>query len=140
MTLIQPYEKYGIISLNLRNFENKEKTIDVILDTGYEDQLIVKTSTFYDLKLYEWISRRGRNIMGKDPAVLYGRGKINIPRLLSGYWEIDVAAYPDDEELNEVNLLGLGILEKMCAAFDALASPKQLILKTITNKRGDIHG
>lgn len=141
MKLIQPYEKYAIISLKLRNFKNKEKSLsDVILDTGYEDQLILKTSIFFDLELHEWTSRRGRNIMREDPAVIYGGAKINIPGLFSGYWKIDVAAYPHDEELREVNLLGLGILEKMCAAFNALASPKQLILKTIMNKGGDIYG
>jgi len=141
MKLIQPYEKYAVISLKLRNFENKEIYIyDVILDTGYEDQLIVKTSTFFDLELNEWTSRRGRNIMEEDPAVIYGGAKINIPGLFSGYWKIDVAAYPHNEELREVNLLGMGLLEKMCAVFNALASPKQLILKAIMNKRGDIHG
>lgn len=132
MKLIQSYEEYVIISLKLRNFKNKEKPIDdVILDTGYEDQLIVKTTIFFDLELQEWTSRRGRDIMSKDPAVIYGVAKINIPGLFTGYWEIDVATYPDNEELNEVNLLGLGVLEKMCAVFNALVNPKQLILKTI---------
>lgn len=133
MTHTQDYEHFAIISLILENYENKMETLDeVIIDTGYDDQLLVNRDTFDRLNLDRWRSPRGEEIMRKDSTVIYGRGKINIPGLISGYWEIDVATYPYDRELREVNLLGLGVLDKMCAAFNSLARPKQLILKVIS--------
>jgi hypothetical protein len=133
MKVKHDYAVFPIITLELKNYEDELEELEVIIDTGYEDQLIVNTITFIRLGLNRWISPRGAAIMRLDPTpldptIIYGRGKINIPGLFNGHWEVDVATYPKDPELRNTNLLGLGILDNMYSAFNALSKPKKLTL------------
>jgi len=109
-----------VFPLKLRNYDGKEIDIEVILDSGYEGELHIAFDFFEELELGKWLTEEN---VWNHRLVAYA--EISISGLFNEYRKVEV----ENRQGYDENLLGLGVLNKMCATFNALTNPKQTTLE-----------